>query len=271
MAAATNTFALVVGIAEYDAGDAWRLHAPVVDAVRAVVWLMRRGVPAANISLFVSPAPPSLADLVASVTPDPPAGIDAVVPMLGTEHGITEAIRQRIRKQAGEVLFVFWGGHGVVDHEREQRLFFADATDDDRRNLNVKATLESLRSDYVAAFPTQIFCIDACASRLDAGLGAMTLPNTELTRGRDVNARRQMVLSAATRGQAALESVKQQTGLFTRELIAELERDASGQWPPEMHQVATRLKARFKALHGSLSIEQMPAEWTYDGDEGIVN
>src|SRR5687768_16860099 len=55
VASPARTYALVVGIAEYDAGAGWELYAPVADAARAVLWLLRRGVPPEQILLFLSP------------------------------------------------------------------------------------------------------------------------------------------------------------------------------------------------------------------------
>lgn len=271
MASPARTYALVVGIAEYDAGAGWELYAPVADAARAVLWLLRRGVPPEQILLFLSPVPPDVTALLASVAEGPlPAGADRVQASLADHAGVDGAVRRTLKSVAGELLVVFWGGHGAVDQERQQRLFLADATLDDRRNVDLERLLLFLRSSYFAGFPQQLVCVDACASRFDDRSSEMRLPTDAFPDGKDVPGRKQILLRAASRGQVALESKRQKKGLFSRELLAQLDADTSEVWPPDMRAVATRLKTRFAELAQELPVEQLPTLWTYEDDDGTI-
>jgi hypothetical protein len=271
LATPARTFALVVGIAEYDAGAGWQLYAPVADAARTVVWLLRRGVPPEQILLFLSPVPPSVVELLASVAEGPlPDGADRVKASLADHSGVDGAIRRTLKSARGDLLVVFWGGHGAVDQERLQRLFLADATEDDRKNVVLDRLLVFLRSSYFAGFPEQIVCVDACASRFDDRASETRLPTDGYPDGKDVPGRNQVVLRAATRGQSALESKRQKKGLFTRELLADLAADADGPWPPDLRSVAARLTERFAELKGELPSEQLPSLWTFNDDDGSL-
>ena len=271
MASPARTYALVVGIAEYDAGAGWELYAPVADAARAVLWLLRRGVPPEQILLFLSPVPPSVVDLLASVADGPlPDGADRVKAALADHAGVDGALRRTIKSARGELLVVFWGGHGAVDQERQQRLFLADATDDDRKNVALERLLVFLRSSYFEAFPEQLVCVDACSSRFDDRASETRLPTDGYPDGKDVPGRTQLLLKAASRGQVALESKRQKKGLFTRELLAQLDADAGAAWPPDVRAVSVRLKARFAELARELPSEQLPSLWTYQDDEGEI-
>lgn len=271
MASPARTYALVVGIAEYDAGDAWELYAPVADAARAVLWLLRRNVPAEQILLYLSPVPPAVTELLTSVADGPlPAGADRVKASFADHTGVDGALRRTLKSVAGDLLVVFWGGHGAVDEKRQQRLFLADATLDDRKNVALEGLIQFLRTSFFAGFPEQIVCVDACASRFDDRRSEMRLPTEEYPDGTDVGGRRQLLLRAASRGQVALESKRQKKGLFSRELLAELDADASTAWPPDMRAVATRLKTRFAELARELPSEQLPTLWEYEDENGTI-
>ena len=51
MAEPKKTFAIVVGVEKYDAGEKWNLRGPAADAIRFVHWL-QDSVPLDNIKLF---------------------------------------------------------------------------------------------------------------------------------------------------------------------------------------------------------------------------
>jgi len=271
VASPARTFALVVGIAEYDAGAAWELYAPVADAARAVLWLLRRGVPPEQILLLLSPVPPTVADLLASVADGPlPAGAERVKATLADHAGVDGALRRTLKTARGDLLLLFWGGHGAVDQERQQRLFLADATMDDRKNVSLERLLLFLRSSYFEGFPEQLVCVDACASRFDDRSSEMRLPTEEYPDGKDVPGRKQMLLRAASRGQVALESKRQKKGLFSRELLTALDAGPATAWPPDLRAVAVNLKSRFAELARELPSEQLPSLWTYDDDDGTI-
>ena len=200
----------------------------------------------------------------------PPAGADRVKVTLADHAGVDGALRRTLKSVRGDLLVVFWGGHGAVDQERQQRLFLADATIDDRKNVSLERLLLFLRSSYFEDLPEQLVCVDACASRFDDRSSEMRLPTEEYPDGKDVPGRKQVLLRAATRGQVALESKRQKKGLFSRELLAALDADPASAWPPDLRAVAVSLKSRFAELAAELPSEQLPSLWTYDDDDGTI-
>jgi hypothetical protein len=131
-----GTRAVVVGVEEYAAGGSWRLDGPALDACRFVEWLIGRGVPAGNVSLLVSPLMEN-EDAVAR------HGFDVRPADYAT---VRATLVDSLRDSGSEFLVLYWGGHGLVDGDDTRRLFCADATTADKRNLDLTALLRSLRS-----------------------------------------------------------------------------------------------------------------------------
>lgn len=194
-----NAFALVVGIEEYKAGDSWTLKGPANDACRFTHWLYSRGVPVENISLFLSRKDQSELNLP-----------DGIIPEDATLDKIYNSITQDLKARDEELLYLYWGGHGVITLNEDRRLYCADATKDDKRNLNLNSLMAFLRTNYfhkVNALSKQIFIIDACANHviLHKGLTEHTFPNGDPLS----NQREQYVLFAASPSEYAKNEVAQ--------------------------------------------------------------
>ncbi len=147
-----RTYALVVGVEKYEAGSIWDLDGPANDARKFVVWLRSRHVPEENILLFLSPLDKNKAV----------AGAEVQVATREKVYGAITGILPR--KHEGALLYVFWGGHGIITPDNRRLLFYADATQANHLNLDVNSLLASLRSDYFPCFAQQICIIDACAN-----------------------------------------------------------------------------------------------------------
>ena len=137
-----KTYALVVGIERYAAGDSWNLDGPAHDARRFVQWLRDHDVPAENISLFLSPLEANQA-----LRDGEPAARDA------TRQEIERELFGPLAQKSGDLLYLFWGGHGVMTPESERRLYYADATTQNKLNLDFNSLLTSMRSDTFARPP----------------------------------------------------------------------------------------------------------------------
>lgn len=148
-----RTYAFVVGIERYDAGSAWDLDGPARDAARFTSWLFDRGVPAEQILVFLSPLDEQLPDV-----PLPPG----VTASPARREQVTEALTRTLPGRGGDLLWLFWAGHGVLTRDDHLRLFFADASTDDKRNLDLNSLLTMLRSDLYPRFPRQAGMVDAC-------------------------------------------------------------------------------------------------------------
>ena len=61
-----------------------------------------------------------------------------------------------------DLFWLFWSGHGALTSEGSLRLFYADASTDDKRNLDWSSLLTALRSDLYPGLPRQTGIVDAC-------------------------------------------------------------------------------------------------------------
>ena len=147
-----ETVAVVVGIEKYDIPGA-DLDGPVRDACRFVRWLRDHKVPARNIHLFASPLEANTAELAGLEVPWQPA----------RREPIYESFTRTLPGTAGDLLFLFWGGHGLLT-AGERRLIYADATEVATLNLDLDSLLNSLHGDLFVGLPRQVAIIDACAT-----------------------------------------------------------------------------------------------------------
>ncbi|MFI8321216.1 caspase family protein [Streptomyces sp. NPDC085529] len=229
-----RTYAVVVGAERYAAGPSWDLPGPAADARRFTSWLRGRGVPASHIALLLAPLPGAGGPEVD--VPEGSAGREAV----------QEVLTRRLPVLEGDLLWVFWGGHGVTDPQGHRRLFYADAGPDDRRNLDLDAWLTAFSTDLVPGFRRQIWLVDSCQTFVEDLMLARSLPQ-ELPPGGDrLPGREQFVLLASGRGQRAANDPVRQTGAFSRAVLAALAAaDGTGAWPPDMAALADTVLREF--------------------------
>ncbi|MFE9093126.1 caspase family protein [Streptomyces sp. NPDC007264] len=238
-AAPERTFALVVGIERYAAGSAWELPGPARDALRFRDWLLRHGVPDGNILLCLSP-------LAETTTPHLPA-----------DHGtLRRLLVSRLPALGSGRLWVWWGGHGVLDRDERLRLFCADATTADKRNLDLESMRRSLASDALPGLTRQTWIVDACQTFEEQHGFHHSLPAETLPTGQRVQVHHQALLLAASRGQRAVNDPARGTGLFSDSVLDALN-GSPGPWPdPEsLFQV---VRERVERLRTGRRTEQLP-------------
>jgi hypothetical protein len=153
---AEQTFAVVVGVETYAAGKQWDLDGPASDAVRFVAWLRERKIPVENIYLFLSPLDVNRSLLQQIEIEPSPAEL----------HLISNVLTEKLADAAGRgnLLFLFWGGHGVIEGDQERHLFCGDATDNQKVVINFDSVLKLLRTKPWSGFARQIATVDACAN-----------------------------------------------------------------------------------------------------------
>jgi hypothetical protein len=222
-----RTYALVVGIERYDIGESWNLLGPAADAIRFVNWLLSRHVEAANIwlhmSLLNSNALPALTN-----------------PAVAVHEATREKIRGRIidiKSVTGDLLYLFWGGHGIATTARDRRLFYADARSDDRQNLTVSGLLDHLQSERTR-IKRQIAYIDSCANFTP---DTHQLPLDPFPQERTNSQVLQSFFFAAAPGQKAVNDAVLQGGVFSRRVQAEL--DESPGFPPDPARIIATVKS----------------------------
>ncbi|MEU7068619.1 caspase family protein [Streptomyces narbonensis] len=228
-----RTYAVVVGAERYAAGPSWDLPGPAADARRFTGWLRGRGVPAANVFLLLDPLP-------GAGGPE----VDVTAGTAGRE-AVQEVLTRRLPALEGDLLWVFWGGHGVTDPQGHRRLFYADAGPDDRRNLDLDAWLTAFTTDLLPGFRRQIWLVDSCQTFVEDLGFARSLPTELPSGGLRLPGREQFVLLASRPGQRAVNDPVRQTGAFSRVVLSALAASDGGAWPPDMNAVADTVLGQF--------------------------
>lgn len=254
----TGTRAVVVGVEEYAVGASWRLDGPALDACRFVEWLIGRGVPAGNVSLLVSP-------LVENEDAVARHGFDVRPADYAT---VRATLLDGLRGSRSDFLVLYWGGHGVVDGGDTRRLFCADATIADKRNLDLTALLNSLRSSFYPHHPRQAILVDACQNLVEQLHLVHTLPAEAFPLGSPSPSCEQRVLLAASLGEVAINIDGRKTGLFSEVLRAELATVPVSTWPPDLDVLRDRVDQRFTKLRAIGKTRQVPSYLWYRGAQG---
>ena len=255
-----QTYALVVGVEDYAAGGDWnRLDGPVPDARRFADWLRGRGVPAQNIRLFLSPRA-SNQPLLTSNQPDATAA---------TRQAIYAALMHDLNTKHGDLLYIFWSGHGMMKAKGQRRLFYADATPTSMLNLELDGLLTTLRSTTFDGFKRQICIVDACASYEYLEEGAF--PHEGLAHGEMRPECEQFVLMGAKAGDYADNIGSEQTGIFAKTVLGLLTADQTSAWPPNMQRITRELQERFTILRNEGKTNQTPNYFSYQDWDGNID
>ncbi|MFG2881489.1 caspase family protein [Streptomyces sp. NPDC048297] len=236
--------ALIVGVEHYDAGPAWDLPGPARDAVRFHRLLRDAGVPDSQLRLHLAPLPPY----------DP-----------GLPHGpadqatLRRVLVRELPLAQGDILWVWWGGHGVLDRSGRLRLFCADATTADKLGIDLDSALERYAGDAVPGLARQMWVVDACETFEEDLALREQLPPDALPVGRRNLAHQQTLLRAAGRGRAAANDPVRGTGLFSDILLGLLaDRDAVLPAPPDPEELFPAVRTRIGALREAGRTLQYP-------------
>ncbi|NEO75065.1 caspase family protein [Moorena sp. SIO4G3] len=247
-----KTYGLIVGIEKYQATN-WNVNGPVHDAIKFADWLLSQGVPTNNIRLCLSPLTEN-SELVNNfeITSKP-----------ATEQNLFDIITNDLSQQTGELLFIFWAGHGLITSERNRRLLCADASKNNWQNLDLHSLLLLFGSDSFR-IPNQICIVDACANYLLESNGRPTnLGGKQFPSGQPRQNSQQFVLLATREGETAKVNSSAKTGYFSQAVIKALEQQ---DWLPDMEVVAKHVKEQF----ASLNKQQLPTYFyrrSWDGDQ----
>lgn len=254
-----RTYGLVVGIEKYQETSLnVKGGGPANDALKFADWLCRRGVPEENIRLCLS----SLEENNHLVEQSNLKVEEA------TQQNISNIIENLFCKQKGDLLYIFWAGHGLLSSERERRLFGADATSQNWRNLDLNSLLLLLASDF--NIRNHICIVDACANYYAPEWKGR--PTN--FKGKEFSSRgprediQQFVLLATREGERASVSAEGKTGYFSQAVRKALEEEPLASWPPNMEVIAKKVKQQV----GSLGKKQLPTylyRRSWDGDTDV--
>ncbi|MBN3927396.1 ATP-binding protein, partial [Nostoc sp. NMS4] len=250
-----RTFGLIVGIEKYHE-PAWNVTGggPADDALKFAHWLHRRGVPKENIRLCLS----------ALVENQQLIGECGLNVESATEQNIFDIVTNFLSPKSGDLLYIFWAGHGLITSERERRLFCADTNKENWQNLDLNSLLVLLGSDKFQ-IRNHICIIDACANYVLELNGRPTnLGGKAFLSGRPKQDSQQFVLLATREGEKAKVNSENKTGYFSQ-AVREAFTAANGTFPPNMKEVTEAVKQRFN----SLDKKQLPTYFysrSWDGD-----
>ncbi|MER5182044.1 caspase family protein [Streptomyces sp. NPDC002896] len=236
--------ALIVGIERYDAGATWDLPGPARDALAFHALLRSAGVPDSQIRLHL-------------------AGLDGFapgIPYAGADHAtLRRTLVHELSPAQGDVLWVWWGGHGVLDGSGHTRLLCADATTGDKVAIDLESALDRYTSDAVPSLTDQLWIVDACETFEEDLDFRDPLPPDALPRGHRTLAHRQIVLRAAGRGREAANDPVRATGLFSEIVLALLaERAADLPALPDPEEFFPAVLAKVEELRAAHRTAQHP-------------
>ncbi|MFF9867695.1 hypothetical protein ACF1G0_20095 [Streptomyces sp. NPDC013953] len=249
-----RTFALVVGVEKYDLGPRLNLRGPASDALRFAQWLTGPGrVPPANVHLLLSPLSPESLDWTATPglteleTQQRPA----------TEAQVKGALLGELARCDGDMLWIYWAGHGFLGDRQEMVLVCSDAHEGEIRHLNLDSALRWWRTDKVKRprFGLQAALVDACRVNEPRN---MNPGSTEYGAGKVLAGRRQFQLYACRPGEAAANDPDRGAGRFTEILLDELRRRTPAACITGLAGIAGDIHDRFEELHRKGEAWQLP-------------
>jgi hypothetical protein len=238
-----RTYAVVVGIERYEAGDNWDLDGSAHSALRIIRWLRERQVPIGNITALLSPldanrpkVEETMADLGFPPTQLLPATVDE----------IRRVITEQLPAKDGDLLVLFWSGHGVLDREKQRRLFCSNAAVNAKYNINLSQLLAALSGRNFRGLRDQVIIVDACANFIQEMRLNLREPDSGFAIG-DTRPVNQDALLAAAQGEKASLDKKASSGRFAR-IVTDWLEDHALTLPPPMDQLAAAVVKRFDRL-----------------------
>jgi WD40 repeat protein len=235
-----RTYALVVGIEKYSE-TSWNVKGggPVNDALKFADWLCSRDVPKENIWLCLSPLEENNHLVEQS----------DLNPEQATEHNLSKIIEDYLSQKKGDLLYIFWAGHGLLTSERGRKLLCADATFQNGHNLILDSLFLLLKSDCFQ-IRHHICIVEACADFLDLQKLPKNLKGKEFSSGRPRHDSQTFVLFATREGEKAKVNRQEKTGYFSQAVRDALEQESVEDWPPNMEEVAKKVVQQVTSLLG---------------------
>lgn len=239
---------LAVGIESYEYGAGMDLPGAATAAVRFARWARAAHVPARNIQLACNWLDPA----------DDGLGPDAV--RFEPTHARLDTAFIDLATCDGDLLLLFWCGHGLLSELGERVLFTCDASVNNKRNHRVDELLAYLRSNAIAGFGSQVLLIDACANFVEDMRFDEHLPRTTIARGKHQRAVAQFALYAAGQGQIAQYNRTKREATFSTETLTWLRKHAR-KLPPDVDALRQHVDKAFAALRDAGKLRQTPVYW----------
>ncbi|MGW7386612.1 VMAP-C domain-containing protein [Streptomyces sp. NPDC054794] len=253
-----RVFALVVGIESYDISHKWDLPGAVRDAVRFAQWLTgTAGVPDEQVKLLLSPLERTRQEISLGHHLAP------------TQENVERALFKELPACDGDLLWIYWAGHGYLDPLHQMLLPYADATADWMAHLNMEAALrwwKGAAGPNDERFCRQIAIADAC--RVDARTEKrLNFGKMDYGARQPDPKRRQLTLYASHTGEVAQNLADRGAGQFTDTLLRRLNRTSLDESVHGLVGIARSLQADLQQLRAKGLAWQHPQfvidrDWT---------
>ena len=224
-----------VGISSYQLDQSWRLPNAAEHALAFAAWARAQGVPRDQVHLFLSTA--DHARLGAALAK---AEVD-VRP--ATFSVITDFTFRDLPTKTGELLYMFWAGHGSVSEDGARVLFFEDLSMKTQLPFDLNDFFARLRTSAFERFGRQIAFVDACANRFEELEFAASLGEVRAGKGHYSHGGiKQAFFLAADSGEQARE------GAFGTAVLSALAaaRRESQVWPPDQDAIVATVRPQFE-------------------------
>ncbi|TYL51159.1 caspase family protein [Agromyces mariniharenae] len=245
---------LAIGLEEYAYGKKYSLPGVASDAVRFAQWAVDCRVPPEQVWLARSWS--------GAETPPP----ENVLTFDGAQHDI-EDLFIKASKVRGDLLVVYWSGHGVLNRSGQRVLYAADAYAEAPRVFVVDQVLRYLTSDAFPGFDNQVVFIDACANfsaemKIPDDLSSGPLnPN-----GRTFRRVSQSTLFAASQGEYATHDRLKREAAFSNSLLEWLKENVC--LPIDFPTVVQHIDDSFKVLNAKGVTRQHPVTRIFETGGG---
>lgn len=254
-----TTFALLVGIETYGLGDNASLDGPAAGACEIATWLRTRKVPASHIRMHLSISAKNKEKVSKCLTDL------GITKYNANEDAIRNSAIQHLAKSPGQVLLIYWCGHGFFEDEIDRRLFCEDASQTDWRHVKFFDLLRYFRSSSTS-FTKIIGFVDACAQFTGAS-HAEALPTYTFPKKVEKAAAKQFVLLSSSLGEFALNPALPRGPLFTDELMRELDK-CHLEEQPDLRAIAANLETKFCQLRKQGKTAQTPSRYFHQDWDG---
>ncbi|MGH4032884.1 hypothetical protein ACQB60_28570 [Actinomycetota bacterium Odt1-20B] len=233
-----RVFALVVGIESYGISRQWDLPGAARDAARFAEWLTGpAGVPYNHVNLLISPLDRTQQEISRHTYLSP------------TQGNVERILFKELPARDGDLLWIYWAGHGYLDQTHQMLLPYVDATREWTAHLNLEAALRWWKGAGAAKgrFRRQIAIGDAC--RVDVRAASkLAFGEKEYGARPPDPGRRQFTLYASHAGEVAQNLADRGAGQFTATLMRRLDENTLDQTVHGLVGIARSLQADFQLL-----------------------
>lgn len=246
---AQETYAVVVGIEQYQMGSNLSRDGIAKNALDFTDWLLTSGVPSDHIYLFISELKQN--EKIINEYKEK----KSIEIKKATKDNITKTIFDEICQKPGKLLYFYWVGHGYISNVTQRQLLYADTTEN-TSPFNLSSFIESLKTDTFTNFEQQILFVDACAvyvssTSMEQFYGEQ-LAREEYPIGKPEK-RQQFSFLASPEGDTAKFDESEKTGIFSKILLKILSQKSGLLIPQEMKQLAENIKSVFKQDYSDYS------------------